>query len=134
MGTVESIGVASARKFPATDCREKLSRQDSAEPLWFALLCRELCGPNAPKELASAPASLMRTNTALVLRRRPISSALCFRSATNPNTQRGVWYVPQGPQRKACRHSGADRRSLAELSSRLTQFTTQGRQLRQGFH
>lgn len=26
-------------------------RQDSAEPLWFALLCRELWGANAPKEL-----------------------------------------------------------------------------------
>jgi hypothetical protein len=26
-------------------------RQDSAEPLWFALLCRHLWGPNAPKDL-----------------------------------------------------------------------------------
>lgn len=32
----------------ATDCRQ---RQDSAEPLWFALLCRDLWGANAPKEL-----------------------------------------------------------------------------------
>jgi hypothetical protein len=51
MGTVESIGVASARRFPATDCRQ---RQESAEPLWFALLCRELWGANAPKELEYA--------------------------------------------------------------------------------
>lgn len=29
-------------------------RQDSAEPLWFALLCRELWGANAPKELEYA--------------------------------------------------------------------------------
>jgi hypothetical protein len=26
-------------------------RQDSAEPLWFAVMCRELWGSNAPKEL-----------------------------------------------------------------------------------
>lgn len=32
----------------ATSCQ---SRQDPAEPLWFALLCRELWGANAPKEL-----------------------------------------------------------------------------------
>lgn len=35
----------------ATSCRQ---RQDSAEPLWFALLCRELWGANAPKELEYA--------------------------------------------------------------------------------
>jgi hypothetical protein len=29
-------------------------RQDSAEPLWFALLCRHLWGPNAPKDLEFA--------------------------------------------------------------------------------
>lgn len=32
----------------AADCRP---RQDSAEPLWFALLCRHLFGANAPKDL-----------------------------------------------------------------------------------
>lgn len=35
----------------ATVCRQ---RQDSAEPLWFAIMCRELWGPNAPKELEFA--------------------------------------------------------------------------------
>lgn len=35
----------------ATHCQQ---RQDSAEPLWFALLCRELWGTNAPKELEFA--------------------------------------------------------------------------------
>jgi len=35
----------------ADDCREKAQRQQSAEPLWFALMCRRLWGQNAPKEL-----------------------------------------------------------------------------------
>lgn len=51
MGTVESIVAGNARRFPATTCQQ---RQDSAEPLWFALLCRDLWGTNAPKELEYA--------------------------------------------------------------------------------
>jgi hypothetical protein len=35
----------------ATDCQRW---QDSAEPLWFAQMCRELWGANAPKELEFA--------------------------------------------------------------------------------
>lgn len=35
----------------ASSCRQ---RQHSAEPLWFAVMCRELWGANAPKELEFA--------------------------------------------------------------------------------
>lgn len=48
MGAVESIRIVAANPLAATSCQQ---RQDSAEPLWFALLCRSLWGANAPKEL-----------------------------------------------------------------------------------
>lgn len=35
----------------ATSCQQ---RQDPAEPLWFAVLCRYLWGANAPKDLEAA--------------------------------------------------------------------------------
>lgn len=46
-GTLSAAEIA-AIKPSAENCRR---RQDSAEPLWFAILCRELWGANAPKEL-----------------------------------------------------------------------------------
>jgi hypothetical protein len=38
------------------DFRQRIAeqRQESAEPLWFAVMCRELWGANAPKELEYA--------------------------------------------------------------------------------
>ena len=44
-------GVGGAISASAVFCRQ---RQDSAEPLWFAVMCRELWGANAPKELEFA--------------------------------------------------------------------------------
>lgn len=48
MGLNLSFAEISAIKPSAEVCQR---RQDSAEPLWFAVLCRELWGANAPKEL-----------------------------------------------------------------------------------
>lgn len=42
-------------------------------------------------------------------------------STCSTDTQRGVWYGSQGPQRKGRKRFGADDRSLAEQSSRLDQ-------------
>lgn len=44
----ESMPVAAAKQPLAEHCRQ---RQESAEPLWFAVFCRSLWGANAPKEL-----------------------------------------------------------------------------------
>jgi hypothetical protein len=52
-GNISEAG-RNARNAAAMDCRENLSRQDLAEPLWFAVLCRFLWGGNAPKELEYA--------------------------------------------------------------------------------
>ncbi len=49
------IRIGEAISASATDCRQ---RQDSAEPLWFAVMCRELWGANAPKELEFALARM----------------------------------------------------------------------------
>jgi hypothetical protein len=48
MGLQESVLAFPAIAASATLRRQ---RQDSAEPLWFAVMCRELWGANAPKEL-----------------------------------------------------------------------------------
>lgn len=48
MGLQESVSAFVAISASATNCRQ---RQDSAEPLWFAVMCRDLWGSNAPKEL-----------------------------------------------------------------------------------
>lgn len=49
-GTLRAAEIA-AISLSAANCRQ---RQDSAEPLWFALLCRDLWGGNAPKDLEFA--------------------------------------------------------------------------------
>lgn len=49
-GTLQAR-ISEATIIAATVCRQ---RQESAEPLWFALLCRELWGTNAPKDLEFA--------------------------------------------------------------------------------
>lgn len=51
MRTEESLSGWSAIPASAKPCRQ---RQDSAEPLWFAVMCRALWGGNAPKELEYA--------------------------------------------------------------------------------
>lgn len=49
-GTIRAAEIAAISP-TAESCRQ---RQDSAESLWFALLCRYLWGGNAPKDLEFA--------------------------------------------------------------------------------
>lgn len=47
-----SVEESEAASLPAAGlCRENIQRHHLAEPLWFALMCREIFGPNAAKEL-----------------------------------------------------------------------------------
>lgn len=51
MGANLSIVGSEAILSAAENCREISKRQDSADPLWFAVMCRAIWGANAAKEL-----------------------------------------------------------------------------------